>query len=68
MRPYIYAALALMIVASYWFIYDAGKKSVIAKLTSDRVEVLQDGKKIDADVLAADDDNLICLLIHCQSD
>jgi hypothetical protein len=68
MRPYIYAALALMIVASYWFIYDAGKQSVVYKLQSDRVEVLQDGKKIDADVLAADDDNLICLLIACEPD
>lgn len=65
MRPYIYSALALMVTASYWFVYDAGKKSVIAKLTSDRIEVLQDGKKIDADVLAADDDILICLLTKC---
>ncbi|HUH57456.1 MAG TPA: hypothetical protein VL020_02950 [Pseudomonadales bacterium] len=65
MRPYIYAAVALLVIASYWFIYDAGKKSVMAKLTSDRIEVLQDGKKIDADVLAADDDGLICLLTKC---
>lgn len=65
MRPYVYAVVALLVVASYWFIYDAGKKSVIAKLTSDRIEVLQDGKKIDADVLAADDDRLICLLTNC---
>lgn len=65
MRPYIYAALALIVIASYWFIYDAGRNSVIAKLTSDRIEVLQDGKKIDADVLSADDDGLICLLTKC---
>lgn len=67
MRPYIYLALAFAVIASYCFIYDAGKKSVIAKLTSDRIEVLQDGKKIDADVLTADDDGLICLLINCDN-
>lgn len=67
MRSYIYAALALMIVASYWFVYTAGKKSVVYKLQSDRIEVLKDGKKIDADVLAADDDSLTCLLINCKT-
>ncbi|HUH58076.1 MAG TPA: hypothetical protein VL020_06140 [Pseudomonadales bacterium] len=65
MRPYVYAAVALLLITSYWFIYDAGKKSVLHKLTSSRIEVLQDGKKIDADVLAADDDRLICLLTKC---
>ena len=65
MRPYIYAALALVVIASHWFIYDAGKRSVLHKLTDSRIEVLKDGKKIDADVLAADDDGLICLLTNC---
>lgn len=65
MRSYIYAVVALLVVASYWFVYDAGKNSVLHKLTSTRIEVLQDGKKIDADVLAADDHSLICLLTNC---
>lgn len=66
MRPYVYAALVLIIVASYWFIYAAGKQSVLQRLSSDRVEVIKDGQKVDAAVYAADDDGLICLLTDCS--
>ena len=65
MKIYIYAVAALLIASSYWLTYHAGKKSVLHKLTGSRIEVLKDGKKIDADVLAADDDSLICLLTNC---
>ena len=67
-KPYIYLALALMVSGVLWFTYNAGKQSVLQNLSSDRVEVLKDGRKIDADVLAADDDGLICLLIECEPD
>ena len=67
-KPYIYLALAVMVAGALWFTYNAGRQSVLQKLSSDRVEVLKDGRKIDADVLAADDDGLICLLIECGSD
>lgn len=46
-------------------IYNAGKDSVYDKLKDDRITILQDGKKIDEEVLAADDDELYCLVIDC---
>lgn len=69
MRLYIYAAIALAIVAalstSHYWAYDAGKQTVLNKLQNDRITVLKDGKHIDETVLAADDDGLYCLLIDC---
>lgn len=47
-------------------IFNAGKASVYAKLQADRITILQDGKKIDQEALAADDDTLRCLLIDCS--
>ena len=64
-KPYIYLAMVVMAAGALWFTYNAGKQSALQKLSSDRVEVLKDGRKIDANVLAADDDGLICLLIDC---
>lgn len=66
MRIYLYIAAVAMFAVMLFASYNAGKKSVVYKLQSDRIEVLQDGKKIDADVLAVDDDGLICLLINCK--
>ena len=66
MRIYVYLAAVVAFAAMLFASYTAGKRSVVYKLQSDRIEVLQDGKKIDADVLAVDDDGLICLLINCK--
>lgn len=63
---YVYLAAVIAFAAMLFSSYTAGKKSVVYRLQSDRIEVLQDGKKIDADVLAVDDDGLICLLINCK--
>lgn len=49
-------------------VYDAGKQSVIQRLQGDRITILQDGKRIDDEVLTADDDALLCMLIECVSD
>lgn len=67
MRIYIYLAAVVAFASMLFASYTAGKRSVVYKLQSDRIEVLQDGKKIDADVLAADDDSLVCLLINCKT-
>lgn len=67
MRPYLYAGAAILVVAALWFTYNAGRQSVLQRLASDKVEVLKDGKKVDAAVYAADDDGLICLLYPCDN-
>lgn len=67
MRIYVYIAAVVIFALMLFASYTAGKKSVVHKLQSDRIEVLKDGKKIDADVLAADDDSLTCLLINCKT-
>ena len=66
LKPYLYGALALALVGTHYFMYNAGKQSVLQRLTNDRLEVLKDGQKVDAAVYAADDDGLVCLLIDCQ--
>ncbi|WP_287384967.1 hypothetical protein [Mesorhizobium sp.] len=42
-----------------------GRASVLSKLADDRITILKDGKKIDEQVLAADDDALCALLGGC---
>lgn len=72
MRLYVYAAAAVAALVGlstlYYSVYSAGQRSVIAKLQSDRITVLQDGKRIDENVLSADDDELRCMLIDCERD
>lgn len=72
MKTYLYAAIALAIVAglstSHYMMYSQGKQAVLQRLQKDRITVLEDGKRIDNDVLAADDDSLYCLLVNCKSD
>lgn len=64
-------ALALAAFAtlstSHYFAYSAGKQSILTRLADDRVTVLQDGKRIDENVLAADDATLYCLLVNCDN-
>lgn len=71
MKTWAYVAIIVAAIAGlstlYITGYNAGKRQVIAKLQSDRITVLQDGKRIDEDVLAADDDALFCLLTDCES-
>lgn len=64
-KPYIYGAIALVLIGTHYFSYNAGRQSVLQKLSNDRVEVLKDGQKVDAAVYAADDGELVCLLIDC---
>lgn len=68
LKPYLYGAMALALVGTHYFMYNAGKQSVLQRLTNDRVEVIKDGQKVDAAVYSADDDGLICLLIACEPD
>ncbi|AEY69700.1 hypothetical protein V19_31 [Brucella phage V_19] len=67
LKPYLYGAMALALVGTHYFMYNAGKQSVLQRLSNDRVEVIKDGQKVDAAVYAADDDGLVCLLIDCQA-
>ena len=72
MRIYVYAAIVIAIIGAlgwgYASAYKSGKQSIVTKLQEDKVEVLQDGKKIDETVLSADDPALICMLIDCAVD
>lgn len=65
-RPYIYGAIALILIGTHYFAYNIGKQGLLQKLNSDRVEVIKDGQKVDAAVYAADDDGLVCMLIACE--
>ncbi|MCF6120548.1 hypothetical protein L2449_27365 [Mesorhizobium muleiense] len=42
-----------------------GRARVLSQLADDRITILKDGKKIDEQVLAADDDALCALLGGC---
>lgn len=64
-KPYLYAGLVIVLLGTHYFSYNAGRQSVLQKLSNDRVEVLKDGQKVDASVYAADDGELVCLLIDC---
>lgn len=72
MKLYLYGAAALIAAAGLstllYMSYSAGQRSITDKLKDDRITVLQDGKKIDDSVFAADDDGLVCLLIDCKPD
>jgi|UniRef100_Q11IY8 hypothetical protein len=64
------AALAVLaaLAISHGAAFRAGKSAVLSKLASDRITVLQDGRKIDEDVLGADDGALCALLGGCLPD
>lgn len=70
MRLYIYIGIVIAAAAAltygYARAYKSGKDSVISKLQEDKITVLENGKKIDEKVLAADDSSLVCLLIDCS--
>jgi len=58
-------AVAVALVASHWWMYAEGRAAILARLASDRITILKDGKEIDNAVLQADDDELCRLLGGC---
>lgn len=70
MKAYLYGAIALATIAglstSHIMAYNAGKQSVLQRLQNDRITVFKDGKRIDDDVLGADDSGLLCMLTDCE--
>lgn len=73
MKIYAYLALAIVVISilgwGYASAYKSGKNEVVQKLQADRVKILKDGKSIDENVLSADDDGLVCILLdNCESD
>lgn len=58
--------VAALLTFTHIYVYNAGKDTVLARLKDQRIEVLKDGKKIDAEVLAADDDALCAILGGCE--
>lgn len=71
MRVYVIAAVALAIAAALTFThieaYRSGRASILQKLADDRITILKDGRKIDEDVLGADDAEL-CRILGCVLD
>lgn len=59
-------AIAALLTFTHFYAYTIGKERVIAQLQSDRIQVLKDGKEIDAQAIAADDDALCALLGGCS--
>lgn len=73
MRIYLYVGIVIAVLAGIgWYsvtLYNAGKDAVVSKLQDDKIQVLKDGKSVDENVLASDDDGLLCLLLdNCPSD
>lgn len=60
-------AMIVIVTCGMWASYNAGKQSVLQRLSADRIEVLKDGQKIDAAVYAADNDGLVCMLVNCDN-
>lgn len=57
---------ALMAAPAYFYGKAAGKSEITASLQSDRITILKDGTKIDAEALTADDTSLCTLLGGCE--
>lgn len=48
-----------------WIGQSEGKQTIIASLKDDKITTLEEGKKIDAEAISADDDGLCLLLGGC---
>ena len=59
-------AVALVIAGAYVAGRKSGENALLARLAADRVEIIKDGEKIDAEALSADDDALCRLLGGCR--
>lgn len=57
---------ALMFLPAKWIGRSEGKQSIIASLKDDKITILEEGKKIDAEALVADDASLCGLLGGCE--
>lgn len=70
MNPYIVGAIVAGLVVSHGALYVKGRSdgstSVTQRLASDRIVILEDGKRIDAEALSADDLALCGLLGSCS--
>ena len=62
------AGAALIAAPVFFYGKSVGKADIVAKLKDDRIAIIQDGKKIDEDVLASDDAALCGLLGGCLPD
>lgn len=59
---------ALMFYPAKWIGRSEGKQTIIASLKDDKITILEQGKKIDAEAISTDDDGLCLLLGGCVSD
>jgi hypothetical protein len=68
--PYLAVGLLIAAGALYGAGYiqgrSAGRDAVLARLKDDRITIFQDGKRIDEEVLNADDGALCSLLGGCE--
>ncbi|MEZ2132681.1 MULTISPECIES: hypothetical protein [unclassified Sinorhizobium] len=58
----------LMFFPAKWVGQSEGKQIILASLKDDKITILEEGKKIDAEAIAADDDGLCVLLGGCLQD
>jgi hypothetical protein len=60
------AASGIAFLVGYGFGYSGGRSDVYADLQANRVQILKDGKNVDAKALAADDPGLCSMLGGCE--
>lgn len=69
-KPYIYGAVLLALSVSIGGSYLKGrsdeKASIMSQLASDKIQILQDGKEVDNEVLNSNDTALCILLGGCD--
>ena len=68
LRLIIVGGILVALAASHIGAVQYGRNMILSKLKDDRIEILKDGKRIDAEVLGADDDTLCRLLGGCLPD
>lgn len=59
------AGAAVAFTAGYFIGRSHGKESILASLRDDRITIIENGKRIDAEALSADDVGLCGLLGGC---
>ena len=68
LRLIIIGGILVALAASHIGAIQYGRNMILSKLKDDRIEILKDGKRIDAEVLGADDDTLCGFLGGCLPD
>lgn len=61
-----FAVASITLGISHSMAYRAGKTAVLERLKDDRITILKDGRRIDDEVLKADDSELCSYLGGCQ--